>query len=470
MRHTDTTTFHQRPRRLRWLTAAAAVTAALAVASTAAAAPGTQASTQQPADVDVAVASYASEYGVSHQEAQRRLDRIYPLQDILASIRSLETARLAGWGIDHSGIFMGWVWLTGTQSPSANAASIANAHADVEIRTGAANSYAALLNAQDGLIQIGLTGRVKDSRGYDVWDIVTFTDIDMRTNSIKTGIDPALGMSVPGGINNTDKPPVTDEDFQTKAAEVADILRDHVPVGFAVVDGRGVVPAETFAGGEQMGTCTAGFAAQETGGGRYGMITAGHCGYDGPNEDTTFDMKGVTLPFVYGWASVTADAQFHRIPTGSSHVLHDDYICNYRTNTRCDVSGSKARRNMVKRYRNRIVGDYVCHSGRKTGVSCGTVASINYQPNYDGACIDASDNETDCDNVFVKVKGSTLKSCGGDSGGPWYRLGVAYGIHMASAPADNCDDPVSFAIFSAIREVESFLGVEILTEGSVTVN
>ena len=43
---------------------------------------------------------------------------------------------------------------------------------------------------------------------------------------------------------------------------------------------------------------------------------------------------------------------------------------------------------------------------------------------------------------------------------------------MGHSPSqDNCDNPyVSFAFFSAIREVESFLGVEILTEGSVTVN
>ena len=71
------------------------------------------ADTDTAASVDPAVASYASEYSVTAQEAQRRLDRIEPLQEILESIRDLEGDRLAGWGIDHSGAFRGWVFLDG---------------------------------------------------------------------------------------------------------------------------------------------------------------------------------------------------------------------------------------------------------------------------------------------------------------------------------------------------------------------
>lgn len=472
MYHTNQYTSDSGRRRIRWITrlVAAGIAVAVAVSVNLAAA---SADPDTAAVTDPAVESYASEYSVSLQQAQRRLDRIQPMQEILASIRELESDRLAGWGIDHSGTFTGWVWLTGTQPPSVDAASVADAHTDIEIRTGANHSYAALLAAQDELGAVGPVGRVDDGPGSGVWSIVTFTDIDMRANGIEIGIDPALGNSVPGGLTNTDAPAVTDETLQTKATEVAGILQDHIPVRFAVVDGRGVGPAAQFTGGEAMGECTAGFAAQQTGGSRlYGMITAGHCGADGPNETETFAMHDVTLPFVKGWAGVSADAQFHKIPTGSSHVLHDDYICNYSRNVRCDVTGTKARRDMAKRYRNRFVGDYVCHAGRQTHVTCANVTSINYQPNYDGACLDASGNETRCYNVFVKVSGSSLESCGGDSGGPWYRSKVAYGIHMGHSPSkNNCDDPsVSFAFFSAIKEVESFLGVEILTDASVTIN
>ena len=51
--------------------------------------------------VDPAVKFYALDYSVSTQEARRRLDRIQPLQTLMASIRAHERSRVAGWGIDH---------------------------------------------------------------------------------------------------------------------------------------------------------------------------------------------------------------------------------------------------------------------------------------------------------------------------------------------------------------------------------
>ena len=90
--------------------------------------------------VDVAVASYALEYSVSQTEASRRLERIGAIQEILASVRGLEAARTAGWGIDHRGSFVGWVLLTGDEPAGAEAAEMADTHNDVEIRTGAQHS------------------------------------------------------------------------------------------------------------------------------------------------------------------------------------------------------------------------------------------------------------------------------------------------------------------------------------------
>ena len=57
---------------------------------------------------DAAAASYALDYGVTLAEANRRLDRIDPLHLELESIRSIESDRVAGWGIDHTGGLTGW--------------------------------------------------------------------------------------------------------------------------------------------------------------------------------------------------------------------------------------------------------------------------------------------------------------------------------------------------------------------------
>ena len=462
MRHHQNPPHRTRPRRLRWI-AAAAITAAAAVASSTAAA---DARTDTPAPVDVAVASYAADYGVSHAEAQRRLDRIPSLQEILASIREAEDARLAGWGIDHQGTFTGWVWLTGQQPPSGSAAHIADAHPDAEIRTGAAHSRSELLAAQRGLFQdIEPTGHITDGPESlaQVKRIVTYTSIDMRANAVEIGIDPALASNVPGDLVDPTPVAVTDEALIAKIAEVTQQFQHQIKVAFVVADGRDISSFTSFAGGEAMSGCTAGFAAQATDGGAYGMITAGHCGDDGPNETKTFRMHNIELPHDYGWASVNADAQFHHIPAGSSHVLRDDYLCDTATNWYCDISRNIARSNMMN--------DFVCHTGKNSGISCATVVAIDYQPIYAGACRSSRNDVTRCNQVFVKIEGTGLRGCKGDSGGPWWRSSHAYGIHMGGVnPTNDCNATITFAFFSAIGEVEDFLDVEILTDGNVTIN
>ncbi len=63
------------------------------------------------------VEAYARDYSVSYEQAQRRLDRVNALQEIMAEVRGLEASRLAGWGIDHADRFMAWIWLTGDDPP-----------------------------------------------------------------------------------------------------------------------------------------------------------------------------------------------------------------------------------------------------------------------------------------------------------------------------------------------------------------
>ena len=97
-----------KPKRLiRWLSPLTAAALAAALLSVQPGVAGASATPDPEPPPDLAVTSYASDYSVSLAEAQRRLDRIQPLQEILASIRSLEAARLAGWGIDHGPSFGG---------------------------------------------------------------------------------------------------------------------------------------------------------------------------------------------------------------------------------------------------------------------------------------------------------------------------------------------------------------------------
>ncbi len=433
-----------------------------------------QAPSPQSAEVvDVAVVSYAVDYSVTQQEAKRRLDRIQPLQGILAEIRAHEAVRLAGWGIDHTGTFTGWVWLTGDAAPSSAASDIAAVHSDVEIRTGAVHSLAALLEAQEGLFEdlhgLGPVGRVNDGPGSiaEIERITTFTSIDMRDNALEIGIDPALASKAPTsaldhpGLTEIGPVGVTEEALQTKIIQVTDQLKDHINVKYIITDGRDFSAEASFSGGNQIGGCTIGFAARKSSTGAYGIITAGHCGDDGSNDTMSLTVNGVSLPHDFGWLSANADAQFNTIPTGYGHVLADNYRCHNPRPIYCDVTGTETR--------NRMMEVYVCHAGMSSGVSCGTVTSISAKLKS-AECRSARGFVVNCNNVFVQVgNSSSLRSCKGDSGGPWYRNGVAYGIHHGSNSDNDCSASGIVATFSAMDEVINFLDVEIVTTGDVMI-
>lgn len=434
------------------------------------------------------VASYASDYSVTTAEAQRRLERIPRLQELMTSLRTAEASRLAGWGIDHHGPMTAWVWLTGDGPPSGAATAIADAHTDLQIRTGAVHSRTALLVAQDrfgdgsGITSadaVGNTGQLSPRSDWldDLASIVTFTGVSLRSNGIYIGIDPALAADAPpaapgvangsanvGPVGRTDENSASDTRLATAIAQLTRDLENHIDVAFDVVDGRGTQDDAEFDGGRGMSTCTSGFAAVTRDTRVYGILTAGHCS---DNQS----MRGVSLPWVRGYESRRADAQIHQIPTGSNYLLLDDYLCNTSGSQYgvCDVSGDTTRSSMHE--------SYACHTGKKTGTTCGTVTDISYRPTKDGACKSgsATGRTIACSSVFVKVEGPSLYACRGDSGGPWFNLGTAYGIHKGGTHLnktplnERCNVPAVASYFSAIDEVKSLLNIDILSVGNVTV-
>ncbi|MCY3893147.1 MAG: trypsin-like serine protease [Acidimicrobiaceae bacterium] len=428
-----------------------------------------------------AIASYAGEYSVSEAEAGRRLARLDAITDVLRSIREIESGRLAGWGIDHEGTFTGWVWLTGNDEPSSGASALADAHADVEIRRGAAHSLQQLLDVQGSFgngSSVGAIGRVADTSDTttDYSDIVTFTEVDMTANALHIGIDPALAPTTGAGPTGatgaigglaTDNPHLigpsvgthvgaTDAELQTAITRLTAEFAGHIPVAYEIVDGRNIVSDAMFDGGRAMSKCTSGFAARHEGTDYYGLITAGHC-------DGTIRMHGVSLPWVYGYASVTADAEFRRIPSGSGHELRSQFAYGDQEPLTIRVVRSKADRLDMH-------GRYVCHQGGVSGVSCGTVTNIHHRPTKEGACrVSSNGDSTTCHSVFVRVYGSSLEACAGDSGGPWFSSSKAYGIHKSSQRTGKCSDIGTYATFSAIDEVEEFLDAEILINKNVII-
>ena len=410
------------------------------------------------------VASYASDYSVTLVEAQRRLERIPALQDIIGTLHNLEAGRLAGWGINHHGPMIAWVWLTGTEPPSSAAAEIADAHSDAQITTGATVTFAALTAAQDkfgigaGIGAVGNTGAA-DTTQIDWDDLMTHTAVDLRANALEIGIDTSRAQASPssaleslgplGPVGTTGATPSESDTL----AKITALLAPHIAVPYKVIDAEPIEDNVAFEGGHRMtngsAVCTSGFTASRNSTGKYGIITAGHC------DHITWTTQGVTVTRKVKKHNASVDAAFYLIPEGQGHTVTNKIVCsNHPENPRtCAI-------NSIGPSRLLMLGDHVCHAGTNSGVSCGTVDNIRYQPNPDDGC---DGNGATCQAVFVRASGPNLRSCKGDSGGPVYSYSAAYGIHKAGPKSNPCDKTNSFIVFSSIRRVQNALGVAVVT-------
>lgn len=140
------------------------------------------------------------------------------------------------------------------------------------------------------------------------------------------------------------------------------------------------------------------------------MTTAGHCG----NTESWVSFGGATtvaMAFKREVRSAYADLQYHTMP-----VMYNMFFggSNQTATVRSGVSTSRAS----------TAGKYLCHRGQTSGASCGTVGSItDHWGGYGPTC----DATHPCASVWVSMTGTYLHCQGGDSGGPVYAGGTAYG-------------------------------------------
>ena len=155
-------------------------------------------------------------------------------------------------------------------------------------------------------------------------------------------------------------------------------------------------------GGILSTTCTWGFNVDRLG--VAGLMTAGHC-------SSSQDYFGTALPMIAGSEvqNTAADVQVHSLaggltPTNDIRAGANDYR---DINVRVSYSGI-------------ALGAGVCHAGKTTGYSCGTVTDKT--------------GGTSFDNYFIEVTGGSIDH--GDSGGPYFFGRSAYGIcHAMASPS-----------------------------------
>ncbi|MYH87538.1 MAG: hypothetical protein F4125_02760 [Acidimicrobiaceae bacterium] len=401
----------------------------------------------EPAAVGFDAEHYALDYGVTGDEARRRLARIPELKSIIQEIVAAEVGRVAGRGIVHEPNFGGWVYLVGDDPPTRATRDLLALHEDVFVDTGATHTLAEL---QAAVSDRSSFEAVPDS----MRDRVAYTEIDVRSNSIVVAIDRDQPPTRTDESIPTAKRPIEALGLPQAAQALEAILEEDTDMPFSVTVDAASEPG-AIRGGEHIDTergtnCTSGFAVlfSEV----RGMLTAGHCANITRHwrSRTTASSGDSYLATTHSRSTVWGDDGDWAWYVTAEFEQDDFYVT---TTVARDVIDYEVKANMQ--------GDYVCHFGISSGYSCGTVVATDHDPRYD-AC-----SNKDCDNIWVKVEGETLESCDGDSGGPWFQDRTAYGIHSGadrSNKSGNCLVPgTGYATFTAIDDILGDMNLELAT-------
>jgi streptogrisin C len=326
-------------------------------------------------------AQYAAQHGVSGDEALRRMEAQQQSVAATDAIAQEFSSRLAGISIDHGPQYRILVLLTGNEPVADRMA----AGVPIVFRTGARATRAQAIAAmRKHLIDFrsalpAARGAGYDQRTGEVVLLITSRDAQrLGADAIKARAEHVSGVPVRIQINQ--------------------LIEQNMRVdGGTRLEG---LNSETG----RRNVCTSGFVV--TDGTRSAIATAAHC----PDELSYVDPEGaqVVLPFVMQSGLGYHDVQINLMPDAGEPLFYSN-------------RGADSLRRLVS-WRNREstrAGDFVCHFGESSGYSCAEVQLTDYAPA--GALCGGP-----CSPTWVTVAGPSCIL--GDSGGPVFSGGIAFGI------------------------------------------
>ncbi|MDZ7280689.1 S1 family peptidase [Sphingomonas sanguinis] len=337
------------------------------------------------AALELDAAEYAALSGQTQTAAARELavqEASVPLTDAL---KAEFADRLAGLSVGHAPFHIDLL-LIGDEPVADRVAQVAGSPVMVRFRTGAYATHSQLIVAL-ALHQTEIRASLTQPPGI--------------------GVDPRIGALVVM-VSRADA-----------EAEPGDALRDRiariagVPVRIATLDAPDSDLADLQGGARLTGidpgngrryACTSGFVVRR--GRDSAVVTAAHC----PDNLvwTDAERREHPLPFLGQWGWGYQDVQVNGSPVPLLPAFWSDTA---KTVSR-SVTGQRSRDQTR-------AGDIVCHRGERTGYSCAEVWIPDFAPAGD-LCGGG------CTPTWVAVRGPTCRS--GDSGGPVFLGGIAYGI------------------------------------------
>ncbi len=329
-------------------------------------------------------ALYAARYGVTLDRALARLRAQDASIAETGRLGALYRDRLAGITVEHVPDYRIVVHLTGGRPVADSAFAADGLVVPIVFRTGAAATRDAILAAIERH-QADIRAALIDPPGM--------------------GVDPSTGM-LALAVGADDAGPESLADIAARMTDIAGVpVRAFVLGNDANLAIAGGEPLETIdRARHRVSRCTAGFVV--TDGGQTALATAAHC----PDQLDILADDGIrtTLPLIGAWGAGRQDVQLHAVPGSPPALIHAG----------ADAGALRAMAAWRRRADMRV-GDVVCHQGISSGFSCAEIRYADYAPPGD-LCAGP------CPATWVMVDGPQCAR--GDSGGPVFAAGTAFGI------------------------------------------
>jgi hypothetical protein len=270
-------------------------------------------------------AAYAQTFGVSPQEAARRLQLQEAAGELNARLTEEQGATFAGLSIEHA--------------PEFRVVARFTRKGEETIQSYLNPALAEVVRVEPARFTLQQLERRLEASYHRVRHagIEAAGAVDVRANRAEVHVARGRSAAARGVLGAGD-------------AEVVEV--DHLPK-----------EEITMYGGLGISTCTTGFTVRNSAGTR-GVSTSGHCG----NSQT---LSGIALTFRGEAYSGSYDVQWHNA------------VGHTYTNT-IKVSGGTRSITGTRSRTSQTVGSQVCKQGKTTGYTCGTISTISYCAS--GAC------------------------------------------------------------------------------------
>jgi hypothetical protein len=411
---------------------------------------------------------YAASYGVTEQEAMRRLLIMHGTTDQIADVEQQHGPTIAGIYFDNGPDFGLKVKVTGDSAPAGRRLVRKGSAVAGRERAAAARSDRAALRARAGISDASVKA-AEELIGRDVAADVKFEPrgkvareerrrrIGQQMAELKRQI-PQLEMAVDDDRTEQAVLYVRSDPGDVKAKAEA-LLKLNARV---VVVPTGIQPTHTRGGSKLVRrsdgalNCMTGFVAKRAGTETLGALTAGHCVSGGTLMDyTDKDGSRYAINAVTGMTvdSTSADLAFMT----ANHVAVGEFYADNSATPRVLTGWVSRAGTRIKS--TTVNGSYICHLGQTSPTdqtlmqTCGEVTSTT-GGNYKGGntYVVVSNTQSGAGTTLSSGKG-TLRCVRGDSGGPWFAYTSAYGIQSSCAWNDTAETITNIVVYTSVEYV-----------------